>query len=94
VARRDVFLVIIGPKWLKDKRLHQPDDFVAIEIAAALFQDIRVIPVLVNGARMPKESELPFVLKALARIQAVEVRDTHFNPDACALIGSIRGAGL
>ena len=42
VAACNVVLVVIGPKWLtaKDKRgqrrLHQPDDFVAIEIAAAI----------------------------------------------------------
>ena len=60
VAACDVVLVVIGPNWLgaKDesgeRRLDNPDDFVAIEIAAALARDIRVIPVLVDGARMPK----------------------------------------
>ena len=66
-------LVVIGPNWLTaedeagQRRLDQPDDFVAIEIAAALARDIHVIPVLVEGARMPKESELPDSLKRLAR---------------------------
>ena len=46
-----------GRNW--EARLHQPDDFVTIEIAAALTRNIRVIPVLVDGARMPKASELP-----------------------------------
>ena len=70
VAACEVVLVVIGRNWLraKDKagqrRLHQSDDFVAIEIAAALARNIRVIPVLVDGARMPKESELPDSLKA------------------------------
>jgi hypothetical protein len=73
VAECDVVLVVIGPNWLgvKDesggRRLDNPDDFVAIEIAAALARDIRVIPVLVDGARMPKASELPDSLKPLAR---------------------------
>ena len=73
MAACDTMLVIIGPNWLKVKdksgqpRLDQPDDFVAIEIAAALARDIRVIPVLVEGARMPKASELPDSLKPLAR---------------------------
>ena len=76
VAACDVMLVVIGPNWLTaedeagQRRLDQPDDFVAIEIAAALARDIRVIPVLVEGARMPRESELPDTLKALARRQA------------------------
>ena len=98
VAECDVVLVVIGPGWLraKDKagqrRLQQPDDFVAIEIAAALARNIRVIPVLVDGARMPKESELPDSLKPLARRQAAEVRHSHFGRDAESLIASMREA--
>jgi TIR domain len=92
VAACDVILVVIGPKWLrvKDKagqrRLHQADDFVAIEIAAALSRNIRVIPVLVEGARMPKASDLPDSLKPLDRRQAVEMRHAHFGKDAEALL--------
>src|SRR5262245_14781790 len=58
VAACDAMLVVIGPNWLNAKddagqpRLQQPDDFVAIEIAAARSRDIRVIPVLVDGAGM------------------------------------------
>jgi hypothetical protein len=98
VAACDVVLVVIGPSWLraKDKagqrRLQQADDFVAIEIAAALARNIRVIPVLVDGARMPKESELPDSLKQLARRQAAEVRHSHFGRDAETLIASMREA--
>src|SRR6478609_5598921 len=98
VAECDVVLVVIGPNWLvaKDesggRRLDNPDDFVAIEIAAALARDIRVIPVLVDGARMPKASELPDRLKQLARRQAVEVRQNQFGRDAEALVERIREA--
>ena len=98
VAACDVVLVVIGPNWLKMKdetghrRLDQPDDFVAIEIAAALARDIRVIPVLVDGARMPKASDLPDSLKALARRQAVEVRHAHFGKDAETLVARMREA--
>ena len=102
VAECDVVLVVIGPNWLgvKDdsggRRLDNPDDFVAIEIAAALARDIRVIPVLVDGARMPKASELPDSLKPLARRQAAEVRHAHFGQDAEALVarmGEALGGG-
>ena len=98
VAACEVVLVVIGSNWLraKDKagqrRLHQADDFVAIEIAVALARDIRVIPVLVDGTRMPKESELPDRLKPLARRQAVEVRHAHFGQDAHTLIERMREA--
>src|SRR6476659_990150 len=98
VAACDVMLVVIGPNWLNAKddtgqrRLQQPDDFVAIEIAAALARNIRVIPVLVDGARMPKASELPDSLKPLARRQAAEVRHSHFGRDAETLVASMREA--
>ena len=73
-----------------ERRLHQSDDFVAIEIAAALARDIRVIPVLVDGAIIPKASELPDFLKPLVRRQAIDVRQAHFGRDAEALIERLR----
>ena len=96
VAACDIILVVIGPRWLDAKdeggqrQLHDPDDFVAIEIAAALTRNIRVIPVLVDGARMPKASELPESLQQLVRRQAVEVRHSQFGRDAEALIKKIQ----
>src|SRR5215468_9359129 len=95
VAVCDVFLAIIGPNWLNitnekgERRLDAADDFVAIEIAAALARNIRVIPVLVDGARMPKVGELPKSLKPLVRRQAFDLRHTHFGRDAEALIEKI-----
>src|SRR6188474_1069636 len=98
VAACNIILVVIGPHWLEAKdenggrRLDNPDDFVVIEIATALARNIRVIPVLVDGARMPKAGELPGSLKALARRQAVEVRQLHFGRDAEALVERINEA--
>src|SRR6266404_2929801 len=95
VAACDVFLAIIGPTWLNmtnekgERRLDAADDFVAIEIAAALARNIRVIPVLVDGARMPKVGELPKSLKPLVRRQAFDLRHTHFGRDAEVLIEKI-----
>ena len=56
----DVMLAVIGPNWATSRdesgalRLEDPDDFVRLEIAAALKRDIRVIPVLVDGAKIPE----------------------------------------
>jgi hypothetical protein len=100
VAACDIFLVVIGPNWLEAKdesgrrRLDDPDDFVAIEIAEALARNIRVIPILIDGALMPKASELPDTLKPLARRHALEVRHTQFGRDAEALIAKVREARL
>jgi formylglycine-generating enzyme required for sulfatase activity len=98
VAACDVFLAVIGPNWLDAKddegrrRLDNPDDFVAIEIAAALARNIRVIPVLVDGARIPKIDKLPESIKPLVRRNAVEVRNTNFGRDAEALVDKVREA--
>ena len=98
VAACDVFLAVIGPNWLDAKdddgrrRFDNPDDFVTIEIAAALARNIRVIPVLVDGARTPKADKLPDSIKLLVRRNAVEVRNTNFGRDAEALITKVHEA--
>jgi tetratricopeptide (TPR) repeat protein len=97
VANCDVFLCTVGPNWLNAKdddgrrRLDQPDDFVRVEIAAALNRNIPVIPVLVDGARVPKDHELPNDIAPLTRRQAVEVRNSHFRRDADELTQKIGG---
>src|SRR5262249_34884580 len=52
-------------------------------------RDIRVIPIMIDGARMPKASELPESLKPLVRRHAIELRHAQFGRDADALIEKI-----
>jgi hypothetical protein len=91
----EVFLALIGPRWFGapdaqgTPRLEKPDDFVRLEIEAALRPDVRVIPVLVAGAVMPSSDRLPPSLAALARRNAVEVRDTSWRSDIERLIGAL-----
>jgi len=98
VGACDIFLAIIGPHWLNAKdghghrRLDNPNDFVSVEITAALARNICVIPVLVDGAHMPKAENLPDSIKPLVRRNAVEVRNTNFGRDANALIRELREA--
>ena len=63
------------------RRLDDADDFVRIEIEAALARGVRVIPVLVDGATMPKREDLPDSLKKLARRQGIEISHTRFDSD-------------
>jgi hypothetical protein len=96
MAACEVFLVLIGPNWLRAKdangcpRIDDPDDLTTIEIATALARGIRVIPVLIDGASMPRAEELPDSLKALARRNAVEVRNTQFGRDVGVVTRKIR----
>jgi hypothetical protein len=87
IARCEVLVVLIGDTWLTERgadgkpRLSDPSDFVRLEVAAGLRAAIRVIPVLVKGARMPAESALPDDLKPLVRLQAIELSDTRWDYD-------------
>ena len=95
-----VLLALVGPEWLTvtdnegHRRLDDPvNDYVRRELEATLERgdDVRLIPVLVHGARMPKGSEMPTSLAAFAKRNAHEVRDTHFDEDIGTLIASILG---
>jgi hypothetical protein len=87
VRQCDLMLVLIGETWLSvqgaggRRRLHEPGDLVSLEIAAGLERGIPVIPVLIQGARMPDEEELPDRIRALARRNALEMSDSHWNHD-------------
>ncbi|MES0136441.1 toll/interleukin-1 receptor domain-containing protein [Mesorhizobium sp. M0016] len=95
LASCKIMLAIVGPQWaaLTDEqgqvRLESPDDFVRKEIRTALQAGVRVIPVLVNGASMPKKSALPPDLQDLAKRQAMEVRHERFNDDMAAIASAI-----
>ncbi len=91
IARCDVLLAVIGERWLTAsqdgiRRLEQPEDFVRLEIAKALERGVRVIPVLVGAATVPREQDLPADLRPLARRHAMDLRDAHFREDAQKLI--------
>ena len=91
----DVLLAVIGPRWLKAtdeegrRRLDNEQDWVRLEIATALRRNVRVIPCLVEGTRMPRVAELPEELAGLARRQAFPISHERFNSDAERLIGAI-----
>jgi hypothetical protein len=91
-SRRSFLLAIIGPGRSEAKnpkgvrRLDDTKDFVRIELGSALKRDIRVIPVLIDGAPMPQEEELPEPLKPIARRNAVQVSHVNFGADTQRLV--------
>jgi hypothetical protein len=92
IVHSDVMLVVIGRGWLTStsadggRRIDRPDDFVRREVGAALNADIRVVPVLVDDAQLPRPDELPAELAGLLRRQAVSVRDSSWRQDVDDLI--------
>jgi hypothetical protein len=95
VGSSRVLIVLIGRRWSSvtdlngRRRLDNPDDFVRLEIEAALQKDVKVIPVLVQKAEMPGSDELPKPLSPLARRHAIEVSDERFHYDTRRLIRRI-----
>jgi hypothetical protein len=98
VARCDIFLTVIGKGWseVRDetsaRRLDNPEDFVRIEIASALAQNKRVIPVLLGDARMPRPDELPDELKSLTKRNGVRLTHDRFKADTADFIGALKKA--
>jgi hypothetical protein len=95
VSTCEVLLAVIGPRWLTAtdedgrRRLDDPDDIVRVEITAALERNIRVIPVLVEGAVIPRRQQLPEGLARLARRNAVSLRHESFRADVDRLLATI-----
>ncbi|HMO48495.1 MAG TPA: hypothetical protein PKB14_21030 [Rubrivivax sp.] len=84
-------LAVIGPRWLElrdaqgRRRLDDAQDTVRREIEAALAAGLPVIPVLVEGARMPAAEVLPASLGAFARCHAVVLSDAGWHDDVARL---------
>src|SRR6266508_1230435 len=95
VASCDVFIALIGSRWLTSAdakgrpRLENPEDFIRLELEAALELDVRLIPALVQNAQMPSSDELPETLRPFARRHAVELSDTRWTFDIGKLIETL-----
>ena len=98
VANCDVLLAVIGKGWIEARdttgarRLDYPEDFVRIEIASALNQGKRVIPVLMGDTPMPRADELPEAIRPLARRHAVRLTHERFRTDAQSLVKALQQA--
>src|SRR5208282_4219137 len=98
LQRTDIVLAVIGANWLGNNttgaaRMHEPTDPVRVEIETALSRGTPIIPVLVDGAKMPNSTELPVEFGNFAFLNAAEVatgRDFRNHMDR--LIGAIERA--
>jgi hypothetical protein len=95
-ASGSAFLALIGRTWLaslKERERHTaggPQDYVALELELALGRwPGKVIPVLVGRATMPDVLKLPKPIKALAGIQAIQLRPFSFDEDTERLIATL-----
>ena len=92
ISRCSAVIVMIGKQWLKLKdkrrrrRLDNDDDFVRVEIAAALSQGIPVIPVLVQDVSMPEQELLPENIRPLSRRHGIALSATRWRTDVERLL--------
>ena len=97
LATSEVLLAVVGKVWASiadaagNRRITNPKDFVALEVGTALQRGIRVIPVLVGGASMPKADELPSNLAKFVDCNAIAVDDSRFRQDFDNLVDAILG---
>ncbi len=87
-------LVLIGPRWAGgdvagQRRIDDDNDFVRLEVSMALDSSVRVVPVLLPGASMPAENDLPAPLKPMARRNAMALSDANWSTDIERLAASI-----
>lgn len=98
VGNCHALVALIGPQWLNirspsgARRLDEPNDFVRLEIGAALKRNVGVIPVLLGNAPMPRADELPPEIAALTRRQALEITPKRAKSDTALLIAAIERA--
>jgi hypothetical protein len=94
LAGAEGVMVLIGPRWAGgevpgQRRIDDPQDFVRLEVQAALASPARVVPVLLPGVTMPAEDDLPEPLKPLARRHALSIADPHWDADIDRLLASL-----
>jgi CHASE2 domain-containing sensor protein len=95
-------LIIIGPHWLEARdpasglrRLDDPEDWVRREAEAGLARpEVAVIPVLVDGAAMPGDSDLPPSLRSLRDRNAFVLTGASLDQEVDALVDGIRRGQL
>ncbi|MBK7953561.1 MAG: toll/interleukin-1 receptor domain-containing protein [Candidatus Accumulibacter sp.] len=94
-----VAIVLIGPRWLEvrddqgRRRLDDPDDWVRREIEESLQRPgLRVVPLLVGNATMPRAADLPASLRLLTLRNAHEISDRSWDHDLASLVESLQSA--
>ncbi|MEM7670352.1 MAG: toll/interleukin-1 receptor domain-containing protein, partial [Pseudomonadota bacterium] len=91
VDRADLMLVVIGPDWSRILSERNPaDDYVEIEIQAALASGMPLIPLLFGGATMPAGDQVPAGIRDLHLRHALSIgADPDFHRDVARLIREV-----
>ena len=91
IDKCQLMLSLIGPNWIKQDEkygtnIKNPHDFVQLEIHEALKRNIKIIPILINDASMPKESDLPCELHSILKFSALSINEATLETDINSFI--------
>lgn len=85
-------VVLIDPRWVSDegrRRLHEPNDWVRLEVEAALRRGIAIFPVLLDDTAMPEAAQLPYSMAELSYRQGVEISSKYLADDVVRLFRGV-----
>jgi hypothetical protein len=97
VAGGNILVALIGPRWSSaaddagNRRLDNEGDYVRREIRVAAEANVRLLPVLVQGAQMVGAGSLPADIGALSAVQPVELDSRYYDRDVEGLYRVIDG---
>ena len=87
-----VMIALVSREWSRGAGgREEVDDYVRLEVATALVRKIRVIPILIQGASMPAQKELPEDLTPLVRRNALALSDNRWERDVEDLMKTLEG---
>jgi len=94
LASCEAALILIGRRWLEPgsagtRRIEDPEDPLRAEITTALRLKLKIVPVLVAGAAVPQEDELPLDVAPILDWQALRIDDDDFDHDSSRLIAAL-----
>lgn len=100
IDRESALLLLIGENWAEardsngKRRLDNADDPLRMELADALNDGAKVIPVLLGDAKMPSEAQLPPEVRFLAELNARRLRDGDWEHDLASLHEVLDASGF
>ncbi|MEM7429448.1 MAG: TIR domain-containing protein [Pseudomonadota bacterium] len=96
VSACDAMLVVIGTSWveIKDKdgnrRLEEDSDFVRSEIRNAINLRKPIIPVLLDGTKMPPAERLPEDIRQLVKFPAMQFTIEHIEANTQRIANAMK----
>jgi hypothetical protein len=91
-----VLLVVVGSRWLTapdpcggGRAVDNPGDWVRREVAEALVQGARVIPLLIDDTERLTHARLPLDIDQLRRCQYLRLRHDNVDYDIARIVDSL-----